>query len=65
MKRLSHILALAAASLMLGTSCNTKTPTTDNVAEDTTPIIACDTIRLLFGGDFMQHMPQVVAARKA
>ena len=65
MKRLSHILALAAASLMLGTSCNTKTPTTDNVAEDTTPIIACDTIRLLFGGDFMQHMPQVVAARTA
>ena len=65
MKRLSHILALAAASLMLGTSCNIKTPTTDNVAEDTTPIIACDTIRLLFGGDFMQHMPQVVAARTA
>lgn len=65
MKRLSHILALAAASLMLGTSCNTKTPTTDNVAEDTTPIIACDTIHLLFGGDFMQHMPQVVAARTA
>ena len=65
MKRPSHILALAAASLMLGTSCNTKTPTTDNVAEDTTPIIACDTIRLLFGGDFMQHMPQVVAARTA
>lgn len=31
--------------------------------EQTEPVIVTDTIRLIFGGDLMQHMPQVAAAR--
>lgn len=31
--------------------------------EESTEVITTDTIRLLFGGDLMQHMPQVAAAR--
>ena len=65
MKQLSHILVLTM--LMLGAACNTTTPKSETVIEEpTTPIvITCDTIRLVFGGDFMQHMPQVTAARTA
>ena len=60
MKHLSHILTLAIATLMLGASCRT-TPITPSTEESTK--VECDTIRLVFGGDFMQHMPQVNAAR--
>lgn len=28
-------------------------------------VVRCDTVRLVFGGDLMQHMPQVTAARTA
>lgn len=62
MKQLSHILVLAATAL-LAVGCTT-TPKTETT-EAETPVIACDTIRLLFGGDFMQHLPQVEAARTA
>ena len=63
MKNLSHILVIA--TLLLGAACNTSTPEPKEIIEESAPTIACDTIRLVFGGDFMQHMPQVVAARTA
>ncbi len=37
-------------------------PEPEEMAEEKV-VITCDTIRLLFGGDFMQHLPQVQAAR--
>ena len=58
MKHLSRILT--AAFMLLAISCTT--PSGDTT---TSPTVACDTVRLVFGGDFMQHMPQVVAARTA
>ena len=68
MKHLTHILTLAAATLMFGAACNTTTTTSttsesETIIEEAAPTITCDTIRLVFGGDFMQHMPQVTAAR--
>ena len=58
MKHLSRILPLAVATLF-AVGCTTTEPRYEE------PTIACDTIRLVFGGDFMQHMPQVNAARTA
>ncbi len=34
-----------------------------SVTKDEAPLVKSDTIRLMFGGDLMQHMPQVNAAR--
>ncbi|MDE6861795.1 MAG: CapA family protein [Alistipes sp.] len=34
-------------------------------APESEPEVKCDTVRLVFGGDLMQHMPQVSAARSA
>lgn len=36
---------------------------TEPAIEPAEPEIRCDTVRLVFGGDLMQHMPQVSAAR--
>ena len=43
---------------------HTPTVTTEPMVENEVKVTT-DTIRLIFGGDFMQHMPQVEAARTA
>lgn len=63
MKHLLSTLTLALITLMIAPSCTTTTPTTTAVIE--APQHTSDTIRLVFGGDLMQHMPQVEAARTA
>ena len=66
MKYLSRILAIVAATVLSVGVALYVAPSAHN-AENTpdTPTIECDTVRLMFGGDFMQHMPQVNAARTA
>lgn len=61
MKHLLRILTLTATTL-LAVGCAT-TPQTETTPQ--APSIKSDTVRLIFGGDFMQHMPQVDAARTA
>ena len=67
MKHLTHILAIVAATaLSVGAALYITRSTTTIALVDAlpeAPVITRDTIRLLFGGDFMQHMPQVNAAR--
>jgi poly-gamma-glutamate synthesis protein (capsule biosynthesis protein) len=67
MKYLTHILAIVVATaLSVGAALYITHSTTTIVpveAPSEAPVITTDTIRLLFGGDFMQHMPQVNAAR--
>ena len=67
MKHLTHILAIVVATaLSVGAALYiTHSTTTIEPVEalSEAPVITTDTIRLLFGGDFMQHMPQVNAAR--
>jgi poly-gamma-glutamate synthesis protein (capsule biosynthesis protein) len=67
MKHLTHILAIVVATaLSVGAALYITHSTTTIVpveALSEAPVITTDTIRLLFGGDFMQHMPQVNAAR--
>ena len=58
MKHLSRILTAALTLLII--SCATPQEQASEA-----PTIACDTVHLVFGGDFMQHMPQVNAARTA
>lgn len=58
MKHLLRIFSLVVATLAVGCATTTERPTE-------APTVACDTVRLVFGGDFMQHMPQVDAARTA
>lgn len=57
MKHILRIFTLAAITLFV-VGCATTTEQTSQA-----PTIKSDTIRLVFGGDFMQHLPQVVAAR--
>ena len=67
MKHLTHILAIVVATaLSVGAALYITRSTTTIASVEAlpeAPIITTDTIRLLFGGDFMQHMPQVNAAR--
>lgn len=67
MKHLTHILAIVVATaLSVGAALYITRSTTTIASVEAlpeTPVITTDTIRLLFGGDFMQHMPQVNAAR--
>ena len=55
---LSIVVALLVAGCGVGTVADTQ-----GVDVESEPIIRCDTIRLMFGGDVMQHKPQVDAAR--
>ena len=61
MKHLFSIYTLVAAMLLNASCTTTPTASTPNIA----PQHTSDTIRLIFGGDLMQHMPQVEAARTA
>ena len=66
MKYLSRILVLVAATaLSVDVAIITAPNATTTHHTPELPTIECDTIRLLFGGDFMQHMPQVEAAHTA
>lgn len=65
MRYLSRILAIAAATTLSVGVALFVTPNMHNSNTSEAPKIACDTVRLVFGGDFMQHMPQVEAARTA
>ena len=66
MKHLFSTLMLVVATLMVAPSCTTTTPATPTaIEENDAPQYTSDTIRLVFGGDLMQHMPQVDAARTA
>ena len=67
MKHLTHILAIVVATALSVGAALYITHSTTTIAPvealSEAPVITTDTIRLLFGGDFMQHMPQVNAAR--
>lgn len=66
MKYLSRILAIATATaLSVGVALYTTPDTHNGPSIPEVPEVKCDTVRLMFGGDFMQHMPQVDAARTA
>ena len=67
MKHFTHILAIVVATALSVGAAFYITHSTTTIAPvealSEAPVITTDTIRLLFGGDFMQHMPQVNAAR--
>ena len=66
MKYLSRILTIATATaLSVGVALYTTPDTNNGPSIPEVPEVKCDTVRLMFGGDFMQHMPQVDAARTA
>lgn len=66
MRSIIYIVLATAAALSLALCC-------DGVSDRATytppapqqDIVACDTVRLIFGGDLMQHLPQVEAALRA
>lgn len=62
MKRLIYILIAAAACMWLAFDAGRRESPAVVPAET---VIGCDTVRLVFGGDLMQHLPQVSAARTA
>lgn len=66
---ITYIIAITLLSLWL-VSSNDKSQLMDehyttNPIERPCEVITTDTIRLLFGGDLMQHMPQIQSARTA
>lgn len=61
MKRLIYILIAAAACMWLAFDAGRRESPAAVVPSE--PVIGCDTVRLVFGGDLMQHLPQVTAAR--
>ena len=64
MKKLSFLLYILFASIALVVSCSSKSSSGDGEeVVAVAPVVKSDTIRLMFGGDLMQHMPQVTAAR--
>lgn len=65
LKNCFSILCIIIASIACFVCCsnNGASNTVDEPDVVTTPQIACDTVRLVVGGDLMQHMPQVYAAR--
>ncbi len=62
MKRLTYILLAVPLCLYLALHIREAKPHATILPE---PSVRCDTVRLVFGGDLMQHMPQVAAARTA
>lgn len=69
MRSIIYIIAATCLSLLVAqhhsSKPDTATGATASHATPTAPIIKCDTVRLMFGGDLMQHLPQVTAARSA
>lgn len=65
MKSLSRILAIVAITALSVGIALLATPKHTAPQTPEAPKVVCDTVRLMFGGDFMQHMPQVEAARTA
>jgi poly-gamma-glutamate synthesis protein (capsule biosynthesis protein) len=53
-------LLLYIATILFAVGCGARKEETDSSA----PQITSDTVRLVFGGDLMQHMPQIKAARQ-
>jgi len=62
MKRLTYILLAVPLCLYLALHIREAKPHATILPE---PSARCDTVRLVFGGDLMQHMPQVSAARRS
>lgn len=62
MKRLIYILLAVALCLWLVLCIRAAEP---HATAEPEPMVRCDTVRIVFGGDLMQHMPQVLAARTA
>ena len=65
LKNYLSILSIIVASLLCFVCCsNSSTNDATNVSiEESMPAVVHDTVRLVVGGDLMQHMPQVAAAR--
>ena len=56
------ILSIIVVSLLCFVCCSNSS-TNDATIEESMPAVVHDTVRLVVGGDLMQHMPQVAAAR--
>lgn len=61
MNRVYHIFI--ALTLLLMSGCQSADTKTGGESVGVEPIVKSDTIRLMFGGDLMQHIPQVRAAQ--
>lgn len=62
MKRLIYIAAAVSVCAWIAFDAARSVPTAADVPQ---PVVGCDTVRIVFGGDLMQHLPQVSAARTA
>ena len=66
MRTTLEILYIAIATLLSLFAASSLSDSLEQSTDHTSaePIIRTDSVRLVFGGDFMQHMPQVNAARQ-
>jgi poly-gamma-glutamate synthesis protein (capsule biosynthesis protein) len=60
--KITASILLLTYCLLVYTSCN-RTPSAESSTEEIKKTSKCDTVRLVFGGDLMQHGPQINAAR--